>query len=61
MVCRTHKYSNGGQVKSYADGGRVRGKGSALADAAPAKVREATKQPPMRKPKKGGKPKRVGQ
>lgn len=23
MVCRTHKYANGGQVKGYADGGKV--------------------------------------
>ena len=25
MVCRTHKYANGGQVKCYADGGPVYG------------------------------------
>ena len=24
MVCRTHKYANGGQVKCYADGGKVK-------------------------------------
>ena len=23
MVCKTHKYANGGQVKGYADGGKV--------------------------------------
>jgi len=60
MVCRTHKYSNGGQVKSYADGGRVNSGGSEASAAAHAKVREATKQPPLRKPKRGKKPKRIG-
>ena len=24
MVCKTHKYANGGQVKCYADGGKVK-------------------------------------